>query len=223
MRGWCIHAAYFKSILRETIYGDIPLVPDDPRRVLVKHQIEQALKPLVGLRLWGPARVLHRLLIQCGEPGPAPTRLDPTREVGEFAIYVSCAWRLIHGDRLVVGSTDCYWPSDLDHDMKVFDWKQVGVTWWDKCMETFFQERAATLPRIEAVSADVFGGFRLSCSEEVVLEVFPNFTCAEFPWNKKERVRFWRLLSRWTLGPEFVVGTSGVLTRPPRGNVKPLS
>ena len=171
----------------------------------MKHQIEQALKPLVGLRLWGPGRCLSMLLIQCGEPGPAPTRLNPKREVGEFAIHVSCAWRLTHGDRLVVGSRDRYWPSDPDQDMKSFDVHEAGVSWWDICMEAFFQERAATLPRIEAVSADVFGGFRLSCSEEVVLEVFPNFTCPLLG------VEFWRLLSRWTSGPQWVVESTGVL------------
>lgn len=176
----------------------------------MKEEIERALAPLVRLTLWGPARAANMLSLQCGPPRRAPTSRDPHREVGAFAVHVFCPWRLVCAESLVSGSGDLLTPAEPEADLETFDWDKVGATWWDLRLRQFFDEHAAALPRIERVSADAVGGFRLHCSGNVVFEVFPSSSAAP-----QLNTEFWRLLSPGTAAPHFVVETTGVRSSRP--------
>jgi hypothetical protein len=169
----------------------------------VKNEIEAVLAPLVGLRLWGPARAANMLSIQLGPPRAAPTTRAPDRRVGEFAIHVFCPWRLTRGTEIVVGSGDLLTPADPEADPEDFDWDEVGATWWDVGMREVFDDARVDL-YVESVRVDLVGGFALACSGGFTLEVFPNSAPAAHV-----ETEFWRVFQPGTPGPHFVVDTTG--------------
>ena len=165
-------------------------------------QIRDALAPLHGLRMWGPARAADMLTLQFGE---TRTRLSPVsgrRDVGEYALHIQCPWRLTEGTRLVVGSGDLHTPANPDADRETWNWDVVGATWWDRRIEAFFAERSESL-EVQDIIVDSFGGFRLLCSG-VTLEVFPSASAA--PHDVFE---LWRLLQPSASTEHFVVRTIG--------------
>lgn len=178
---------------------------------VTRDAVARALAPLVGLAVWGPARESNMLALQLGERRPAPTRADPRRELGAYALHVFCAWRLLRGDRIVAGSGDLFTPADPDDDLETFDFDVPGSTWWDVRLADHFAtalpaDGAAAPPApptVTAVAADTLGGARLTLSDGAVLEILPNSSPAEH-----FETEFWRL--RGGDGADVVVGTFGV-------------
>lgn len=166
-------------------------------------EIERAVAPLAGLPLWGPTRESNMLALQFGDRRPAPTRAEPGREVGAWALHVYCAWRLTRGATILAGSADLFTPSDPDEDLETFDYEAPGATWWDVRWQAYAD--ASPPPTVATVAADAFGGLRLGLSDGATLEVFPNSAAAEHFESE-----FWRLLRPGQGEAEFVVGTAGV-------------
>ena len=169
----------------------------------MKAEIEQALAPLVGLQLWGPARAANMLSIQLGPARSAPTNRAPEREVGEYALHVFCPWRLTRGHEIVVGAGDLLTPADPDADPEDFDWDAVDSTWWDVGMRDVFGDARVGI-HIQGVRADDVGGFTLQCGEGFAFEVFPNSAPAAHV-----ETEFWRLFQPAGDGDHFVVDTTG--------------
>ena len=169
----------------------------------MRTEIERAAAPLVGLPLWGSSRASNMLALQFGERHPAPTRAEPARQVGAYALHVYCAWRLTRGDVLLAGSADLFTPSDPDEDLETFDYEAPGSTWWDERWRAYLAAAAAP-PAVTAVAADAFGGLRVVLSDGAALEVFPNSAPAEH-----FETEFWSLLSPGRGDPRLVVGTGG--------------
>jgi hypothetical protein len=170
----------------------------------LKEEIENALAPLRGLKVWGPARAVNMLSLQFGESRARISPISGPREVGEYALHVQCPWRVTKGARLVVGSGDLLTPADPKVDRETWDWDVVGATWWDEQIREFFEKNSISL-EVEAVIVDAFGGFRLICSGDVTFEVFPTASAA--PHDVSE---YWRLFRPGGSIKHFVVGTTRV-------------
>lgn len=173
-------------------------------------ELDRALAPLVGLRLWGPGRASNMLSLQFGDPRLAPTREAPAGRTGAYALHVFCAWRLTRGPVVLAGSADLFTPADPDEDLETFDYEAPGATWWDVRLAAYLgsSPRAGDddrTPAVTAAAADVLGGFRLTLDGGAVFEAFPNSAPAEH-----FETEFWRLLRPGTAEPQLVVGTAGV-------------
>jgi hypothetical protein len=155
--------------------------------------IEQALAPLVGLRLRDPGREGNRLTLAFGEGG-----------AGAYALHVFCAWRLTRGRAILAGSADLFTPSDPDEELDTFDFEAPGATWWDASWRAYL-DAADPAPAVAAVAADPFGGLRLTLGDGAALEVFPNSAPAAHVESE-----FWRLVQPGRSEPYFTVGTTGV-------------
>jgi hypothetical protein len=59
---------------------------------MVTVEMSTALAPglLVGLDLWDVTFALDMMMIQFGKKRKVPTKRDPEREVGEYALHVEC-------------------------------------------------------------------------------------------------------------------------------------
>lgn len=170
----------------------------------MKDQAEAAFAPLVGLPVWGLARDGDVLTVQFGASRP-PSDGQGSRNAGEYALHVSCAWRLVTGSTIVAASGDLFTPADADADLETFAWDIPGASWLDLRLQAFIDAHRAPPVVNTFVCDDVFG-VRLALTDGVELEVFPNSSAA--PHVDTE---FWRVLRPGEPDAHIVAGTFGIV------------
>jgi hypothetical protein len=143
------------------------------------------------------------LTLQFGTTSAGAANGDPAR--GEYALHVSCAWRIATGTEVLVASGDLFTPADPDAELETFDWDVKGATWWDARMRELAESHAASSLTVATFVADALGGFRLVLAGGVELEVFPDSTPA--PHVETE---YWRLSRPGLPDPDVAVGTTGI-------------
>ena len=171
----------------------------------MREEIERALAPLIGRPLWGAGRAGAMLWFHLGERRMRPDDQLGRREVGEFALHVSCPWRLIGPDGMVVASGDIFTLADPAAEPGDFEWDVPGANWCDVRLQEFIVATAESPRAVSAVSADELGSLRIFLGEEFVLDVFPDSSHAAHVESE-----FWRLLQPGTGAPHFVVGSEGI-------------
>jgi hypothetical protein len=171
----------------------------------MREEIERALAPLIGRPLWDAGRAGAVLWLQLGERRTRPDDQIGRREVGEFALHVSCPWRLVGPDGMVVASGDLFTPADPAAELANFEWDQPGANWWDVRLQAFIAATAEAPLAVSSVFADELGSLRLILGGEFVLDLFPDSSHA--PHVESE---FWRLLQPGTGEPHIVVGSEGL-------------
>jgi hypothetical protein len=96
----------------------------------MKAEVGAALMPLLGLPIWSTGRAGDLVWFQIGERRTVPSSDGSPREVGTYAIHVSCPWRLINQDRLLVGSGDLLTPADPEAELKPSIGMSLVPTGW---------------------------------------------------------------------------------------------
>ena len=127
------------------------------------------------------------------------------REVGEFTLHVSCPWRLVGPDGMVVASGDLFTPADPAADPGNFEWDVPGANWCDVRLRAFIAAAAESPLTVSGVSADELGSVRIFLAEEFVLDIFPDSSHAAHVESE-----FWRLLQPGTGAAHFVVSSEGI-------------
>jgi len=72
--------------------------------------IEEAIKPLIGLTIWGSTRAAGLQGFQFGKEHVVPASKGGTKTVGDYALHVECAWRISGIKGIVTGSRDVSVP-----------------------------------------------------------------------------------------------------------------
>jgi hypothetical protein len=89
----------------------------------MREEIEKELSIIVGLPLWQARRVRNLHLFDFGKRTPSTNRQGNPIEYGEYSLHISCVWRIVHSDQIVVASNDQYYPPNGSIDMpEDFDW-----------------------------------------------------------------------------------------------------
>lgn len=141
----------------------------------MKDRIERALAGLIGLPMWAASRAADMATFQFGERRRVRNRQGQAIEVGEYALHVQCAWRLVDASGIVVASRDYYYPAgDPDVEPPDFDHDQLGANRQDERMEAFFSHCGDEFPVVQRLEADRVGSLRIVMSHKTDLEVFPN-------------------------------------------------
>jgi hypothetical protein len=144
------------------------------------------------------------LWLQLGERRAFPDVELGRREMGDYALHVSCPWRLVGPEGMVVASGDIFTPADPSADPANFEWDEPGANWCDVKLRSFIDATAEAPPAVSSVSADELGSLRLFLGDEFVLDVFPDSSHAAHVESE-----FWRLLQPGSGAPHFVVGSEG--------------
>jgi hypothetical protein len=167
----------------------------------VKEEIERALAAPV----WDAGRAGAMLWVQLGGKRVRAPDERGARVVGEYALHVSCAWRLVSPDGILVASGDMFTPADADSDPETFAWDERGANWCDVRLRAFVEATADSPLPVVSATADEMGGVRLALAEGITLEVFPDSSHAEHV-----ETEFWRLLQPGLALPHFVVGSARI-------------
>ena len=127
-------------------------------------------------------------------------RFGNTKEVGEYALHVQCAWRIVCGDDIIVGSRDLYYPADESAEPSDdFDWDHER-TRRDRRIEALFANARSFVGR--RVDVGNAGALRIDLGDGYVLEVFPQDSLAG---------EHWRLFRPYRDEPHVVVTGAGIV------------
>jgi len=167
----------------------------------MREHIEDGLKPLLGRRLWGSRRAADMEMFHFGERVPTTDSGGKRVEVGEYALHVQCAWRIVGPGGIFVGSGDAYEPPDglTEASRPEFDWEKGNRR--DERMQHFLAIEHPEGLLVESISADDVGGFGLDLNGKFQLEVFPHDSLPD---------EYWRLLRPGVDKAHFVVKGSAV-------------
>jgi hypothetical protein len=171
----------------------------------VKDEIERALAPLIGRPVWAAGRAGAMLWLHLGERRVRTANSSGSGDLAEYALHVSCPWRLIGREGIYTASGDYFTPADPDGDPADFDWDEPGASWCDLRLRGFIAETAKSPQPVTGVSADDLGSLRLTLGDDFVLDVFPDSSHTDHVESE-----FWRLLQPASGGPHFVVGSEGL-------------
>lgn len=166
----------------------------------MKKEIESALDVLVGKHLWDSGRAAD---LQWFQFGPRRTVADVkgrTKEVGEYALHVQCAWRIRKGDSVIVGSRDLYSPAQKVDGDPNFDWQVLGASKRDRRILELF-ENGAREYLVSSVDVWDAGSFSVVLQHEYTVDIFPDDSSSE---------EYWRLLKPYADAPHCIVSNTDI-------------
>jgi hypothetical protein len=167
----------------------------------MNEQVQKALRVLIGKPLWSSGRAADLEWFQFGQRKTVKGARGDTKEVGEYALHVQCAWRIRHSDRVVVASRDLYHPaSETDGPVHDFNWDVQGANRRDKLMAELFQNGTPEFV-VQQVSVGNAGAFTVVFDDDYALDVFPDDSSQD---------EHWRLFKPYTEESPFVLSGSGV-------------
>jgi len=150
----------------------------------MKEEIERSLAVLIGRPMWAAWRAADMEMFHFGDRRTVQNRNREAVEVGDYALHVQCAWRLVDANRIVVASRDYYYPAgDPDVEFPNFDHDQPGTNRRDERMDKFFSKCGNAYPIVYRVEGDRVGSLRIVMSGEVVLELFPDDSLEDEYWR----------------------------------------
>jgi hypothetical protein len=167
----------------------------------MKKQVQKALEVLIGQPLWSSGRAADLEWFQFGQRRTVKNTRGDTKEVGEYALHVQCAWRIRHGDQVVVGGRDLYYPPEQsDNPTEDFEWDVQGANRRDKRIAELFQNETRQFLVLE-VEVGEAGAFTIIFDDAHALDVFPDDSLGD---------EHWRIFKPSTEEPHFVVTGRGL-------------
>jgi len=170
----------------------------------IAREVKDALRQLIGLKLSiarnaGNMKVFHFGSLR---------REEPRRLVGEYALHISCPWRLEQNGRIITGWSDYFTRADDNDDE---DW-EIGCTTghlqnqilaallrgFDSQTRSYVNETEEFV--VENVGSDQFGGLQIGMTGSYRLVIL-------IAGSKDE---YWRLLRPSSKEPQFVVSGDGI-------------
>jgi len=150
----------------------------------MKADLDRMLARLVGKSMWIARRAADMATFQFGERRQRQTHDGRTAEVGEFALHVQCAWRILRGDKVVVGSRDLYSPANHDDSQpnpETFDWDR-DPNRRDALLHDLFDggTRAYVVTAAQTGRAGTCG---IDFDQGMRLELFPDDSSAGEHWR----------------------------------------
>jgi hypothetical protein len=169
----------------------------------MKEQVQNALNALIGQPLWSSGRAADLEWFQFGRRHTVKDRRGDTREVGEHALHVQCAWRIRQDGKVIVASRDLYYPAEEGVERpENFDWTVQGSNLRDKRIAHLFQNETREF-QVREVMAGEAGSFTILFEANYALEVFP---------DDSQTGEHWRIFKPYTREPHFVVTGNGLET-----------
>jgi hypothetical protein len=140
---------------------------------------------LIGKRFWRCTRAADLACFQFGAHHKSQAFRGEEKEVGDYALHVQCAWRIIRSNDIVVGRSDLFQPKDSGHTPEDFDWTK-GNLFDTRVRELFGQGREY---EVIGCSMGPAGSLSIQLQSDLKLEVFPDSSTASADYE------FWRIFS----------------------------
>ena len=168
----------------------------------MREEIQKAISVLVGQPLWALGRAVDLAWFEFGQHRTVTGWKNETKEVGDYALHVQCAWRITLGDKVLVGRGDIFRPpEESDEPIPAdFDWEKANR--FDKIVKEFFENESRQSTVLSVAAGDA-GSFTITLQDGYTIQAFP---------QDSESGEHWRLFSPCTTKPHFVVTGKGLET-----------
>lgn len=157
------------------------------------------LQALRGLPLWSIRRAADMATCQFGARRPTTDFYGRPAFVGDYAIHIQCAWRIMKSGRMLVASRDLYLSARIDTaDPATEEEFSEMRTRRDVLISQLFMGEAEY--SVRTVELRECFGLRLEMTDALVFEIMPDIS------GDREQ---WRLLCPGRNEPHLVVSGSG--------------
>lgn len=146
-----------------------------------EHIIER-LSGLLNKKLSAIGRAGSMLWLGFGELVPMKNFREEIRNVYEYALHVSCSWRLTDGKKIIVASRDMYFPK-MGMSDENFDWDVLGNNRFDERVNILGQEIKNNVINVDDLIVDKYGGLSVRFNNGHELDVFPDDSFEEEYWR----------------------------------------
>jgi hypothetical protein len=167
---------------------------------MLKETVENALGVLIGQKLSDSCRCANMEMFSLGEIRERTYSSGKVMKKSEYALHVSCPWRIIGPNGIVVGYEDRFMPANEGDEWLGFD-EDKGRTRCEAALSELIDGHRDDPICVQSVVGDELGGFRLSFSHDLTLEVFPDTSRKDY-----EHWRFFQIQK----SPHFVMTGAGV-------------
>ena len=166
-------------------------------------RITAELQVLIGEPLSDCWRVSNMPIFEFGPRHKFLNRKGEEVEGSDLRLHLQCRWRIVDAERILFGRDDILRPADENISPDDFDWDEDDSV-FDVVRRKWFAERRSVPLHVVSATGDIYGGFRITLEQDVVLEAFP---CDS---NRGEYSEHWSLLNDRSEGSYFVVMGYGV-------------
>jgi hypothetical protein len=169
-----------------------------PPRPMSIAEVQESVSRLVGMPLNGSSRAVDMEMFDFGDLRPHEDRHGREYLRGDTALHVQAPWRIVDGDRIVLGYND-YWDPPSGVSREGFDPSEGHPSRRDELLAAWFADRP-TQRLVAAATAHPSGDLRIDFDDGTAIEILP--------MSIADDDEFWRLFERW--GPHIVVGGRGM-------------
>ena len=165
----------------------------------MKEDIYQELKKLRRLRLTRSTRASQVECLKFGFNEIVDKEGELTN-IGLYGIHLSCDWRFVNSNKILVGSQDLFEPLKGNRFTNTdFNWEEPNANIRDVTIQELINFNHLVVVDVET---DDYGGFIISFGNDVRLEVFPSLSKAD------KHAEYWRFLDNQKK-KHFVIGGFG--------------
>ena len=166
-------------------------------------RITSELRTLIGQPIGDCWRAANMQIFEFGARHQRQNRKGEVVEVSDLRLHIQCRWRFVDRHCILFGCDDLNYPADTTIPSEQFDWDKAESV-LDAAQRGWFEKHRPSLPEVQEVQGDSFGGFRIALAGGFALECFP---CDS---RRGEYSEHWRLLGHRADGWHFVVTGDGV-------------
>ncbi len=170
---------------------------------ILADRITVELQVLIGEPMSDCWRAADMQIFEFGPMHKFINREGEEVEHSDLSLHVQCPWRIVDAVQIMFGYDDLHRPADKNTSLDDFDWdKDDSVL--DVVQRNWFAKRRTAPLHVVNVTGDIYGGFRITLEQDVVLEALP---CDS---RRGEYSEHWRLLGHRSDGSHFVVTGYGI-------------
>ena len=141
-----------------------------------------ALRQLLGLPLEDAGRSGDMNWFSFGSKRQVIDKAGLHKTVGDFALHITCSWRLIRNSRIVVASKDKYYPREDNEQIDDFEWDVQGLNIQDEVLSHITKTLDIEFS-VASVQVQLAGAFTIDFANGYTLEVFPDISLPAENWR----------------------------------------
>src|SRR4051794_31732878 len=190
--------------------------PDSPSRgtseeALIRHEIDEALAALVGLRLRSTSRVVDMATFGFGVLRAAARvdAMDPAPAVADYRLHVQELWRIVRDGRIAAGYADYFYPpTGSGMPRGAFVAREAVRTRRDDLLDAWMSHDGADHVVASAHGTDA-GDLAIAFADGCLLETFVSAATSDPEGGSDEH---WRLIPPRLTGEErsLIVTAHGI-------------